>query len=198
MEPDNPNHTADRLATLSQRRHRQRVWFWQHEPFVLSLTRKAGQPYMGRGARLCYSCRDKRCAWAGQVQHRAVFRRSRSTRSLDTGRLRKQRLVCRGILRTSSCQSDAFAIFHQLQHERGLVYHYPTNPGCQLAGEFRQRLDGAIRRRGGTNHEAWLPASESHGNFTATQYILREPRSGACEYKSRFSFLSYPRKKKCR
>jgi hypothetical protein len=55
-------------------------------------------------------------------------------------------------------QSNAAAVLRQLQHEKGLVPHHPTNHHRQLelAGPKRKCVDGAVRWRRGTNHEAWI------------------------------------------
>ena len=64
--------------------------------------------------------------------------------------------------RQTCCEPVPPSVVRQLQHEEGLVSHHLAHCHLQLEGNRQQRMDGAIRWRSGTNHEAGIPAGEHH------------------------------------
>jgi hypothetical protein len=101
---------------------------------------------------------------AGETQHGSVGGRGGAAATLDDRGSCKQHLVRSRSFqpRQTCCEPVPPSVVRQLQHEEGLVPHHLAHCHRQLKGNRQQRVDGAIRWRSGTNHEAGIPAGEHH------------------------------------
>jgi hypothetical protein len=172
LESDRPVDYSSHLSTApgragirsSQPKHR-RLRIGRHESLVF-LRAEEEQGDLGNRTELgiAYS-NEHDFSWPGEIQPGALRGRARPTQAMDDWVSGKQRLVCRGSFqyRQTSRESIPLSVVRQLQHEKGLVSHDLANRHRQLESVQRQRLDGAVRRRSGKNHETRISAGEHHG-----------------------------------
>ena len=151
---------ANRLSTCAQPTGSSRnrgVWIGRHAAHIFHITEEAGEMDLGSRSNLPVAYSNKHVSGTGEVGHGPIGRSADATGPLDHRGTGKQCLVGGGLGRPSGCESVSAAVLHQLQLEKGLVYHLAAHSDSELGGCEWQSMDGAVWRRSGKNHETRIP-----------------------------------------
>src|SRR5271156_4422921 len=184
LESDRPLDYPDHLPTASDTAvvrttlaNYRRIWAGRHEPYIFHLAEKE-QGDLGRRPDVGIPHGNQYdLSGTGKIQRGPLGGCASTAQAMDDWVSCKQRVVFRRSFRSRQASSEPVPppVVRELQHEEGLVPHHFARYHRQLESAGRRRLDSALRRRSGKNHEARISTGEHH----RTVLRKRSPSAGS-------------------